>query len=98
MSDLGNKLSNTANSYIGGAKQTVGEKLGYPDLAATGAQQKSEADAKAAAAVAQAKFEGDVHKVQGQIEQKIGQATGDSSLEARGHANETRGDLERRAA
>ena len=38
------RLSNTANSYVGAAKQTVGETLGYPGLAADGAAQKSQAD------------------------------------------------------
>ncbi|KAG0300402.1 hypothetical protein BGZ98_009203 [Dissophora globulifera] len=95
MSTIPEKISNTANSYIGGAKQTVGETLGYPDLAASGAQQKAQADAAAAAATAQAHVEGAGHQVEGQIQQKVGSLTGDKSMEARGNANEVRGDLER---
>ncbi|KAG0361837.1 hypothetical protein BGZ54_008910 [Gamsiella multidivaricata] len=96
MSNVTDKIANTANSYIGGAKQTVGETLGYPDLAASGAEQKSRADAAAAAATAQAHVEGAGHQVQGQLQQTVGSVTGDTSLEARGHANEVRGDIERR--
>ena len=32
------RMQNTASSYIGAAKQTIGETLGYPDLAASGAE------------------------------------------------------------
>lgn len=95
---MSDKLSNTANSYIGGAKQTVGEKLGYPDLAASGAEQKSKADAAAAAAAAQTRVEGASHKIQGQVEEKVGAVTGDTTLEARGRAHQVRGDIESKAA
>ncbi|KAF8932507.1 hypothetical protein BGZ58_007020 [Dissophora ornata] len=96
MSNITEKITNTANSYIGGAKQTVGETLGYPDLAASGAQQKAEADAAAATATAKSHADGAGHQIQGQVQQAVGSLTGDSSLEARGHANEVRGDMERK--
>ncbi|KAF8941885.1 hypothetical protein BGZ46_006885, partial [Entomortierella lignicola] len=52
------RLSNTTNSYIGGAKQTIGEAIGHDNLASSGAQQKSKADAAQAAADAKTHAEG----------------------------------------
>ncbi|KAF9346761.1 hypothetical protein BGX26_001719 [Mortierella sp. AD094] len=95
MSNISEKLANTANSYIGGAKQTVGETLGYPDLAASGAAQKAQADAAQKAADAKTHLEGIGHTVEGQAEVKIGSLTGDKSMEARGHANEALGAAQR---
>ncbi|KAI1292435.1 hypothetical protein EDD11_008732 [Mortierella claussenii] len=89
------RLSNTANSTIGGAKQTVGETIGSDNLAASGAQQKTKADAAQAAADAKTHAEGAGHKVQGKVQQVAGSLTGNTATEARGHANEARGDLER---
>ncbi|KAF9983814.1 hypothetical protein BGZ65_001387 [Modicella reniformis] len=40
------RLSNTANQYIGSVKQTVGETFGYSDLAARGVAQKSQAESQ----------------------------------------------------
>ncbi|KAK3807668.1 MAG: putative Hmp1-mismatch base pair and cruciform DNA recognition protein [Benniella sp.] len=88
MSNFGEKVSNTANSYMGGIKQTIGEKTGNADMAAAGAAQKSQADAAAAAASAKIHSEGMGHHVKGEIQQKVGAATGNTSMEARGHANE----------
>ncbi|KAF9952652.1 hypothetical protein BGZ72_006016 [Mortierella alpina] len=95
MSNISDKISNTANSYIGGAKQSVGNAIGNPDLAANGASQKAQADAAQRAADAKTHAEGVGHKVEGQVQQTVGSATGNTTLEARGHANEARGDLER---
>ncbi|KAF8983138.1 hypothetical protein BGZ46_010803 [Entomortierella lignicola] len=114
--NLTDRIANTANSYIGGAKQTVGETLGYPDLAANGAQQKAQAEASQAAANAQAEasqaaakaqaeasqaaanaqrqVEGAGHQLQGKIEKTVGALTNDTTLEAQGHANEVRGNVE----
>ncbi|KAG0246373.1 hypothetical protein B0O80DRAFT_498727 [Mortierella sp. GBAus27b] len=55
------KLANTANQYIGGVKQTVGETLGYPGLAARGAAQKSEAESAQRISDAQADPKGAGH-------------------------------------
>ncbi|KAF9141018.1 hypothetical protein BG015_001425 [Linnemannia schmuckeri] len=90
------RISNTANSYLGGAKQTIGETIGNPDLAASGAAQKSQADAAQKAVDAKTHAEGIGHKVQGEVQQNVGSLTGNTSMEARGHANEVRGDLERK--
>ncbi|KAF9358870.1 hypothetical protein BGX26_000734 [Mortierella sp. AD094] len=94
MSNITERVSNTANSYIGGAKQTISETLGYPGLAASGAEQKAQADSAQAAAVAKPRVEGASHQVEGKIEQTVGSLTNDASLEARGHANEVRGNVE----
>ncbi|KAF9334119.1 hypothetical protein BGZ91_010988 [Linnemannia elongata] len=90
------RISYTLNSTLGGAKQTIGETIGNPDLAASGAAQKSQADAAQKAADAKTHAEGIGHKVQGEVQQNVGSLTGNTSMEARGHANEVRGDLERK--
>ncbi|OAQ33154.1 hypothetical protein K457DRAFT_254557 [Linnemannia elongata AG-77] len=90
------RISNTLNSTLGGAKQTIGETIGNPDLAASGAAQKSQADAAQKAADAKTHAEGIGHKVQGEVQQNVGSLTGNTSMEARGHANEVRGELERK--
>ncbi|KAG9324892.1 hypothetical protein KVV02_003299 [Mortierella alpina] len=95
MSNITDKISNTANSYIGGAKETVGNAIGNSNLAANGASQKAQADAAQKAADAQTHTEGVGHKIEGQVQQTVGSATGNTTLEARGHANEARGDIER---
>ncbi|KAF9421918.1 hypothetical protein BGZ76_003927 [Entomortierella beljakovae] len=89
------RLSNTANSYIGSAKQSIGSALGNENLAASGAEQKAKADAAQAAADAKTHMEGAGHQVQGTVEQSVGSITGDASMEARGHANKAKGDIER---
>ncbi|KAF9128475.1 hypothetical protein BG015_004332 [Linnemannia schmuckeri] len=94
--NMTDRLSNTYNSTVGGAKQTIGETIGNNSLAASGAQQKAQADAAQKAADAKTHTEGIGHKVQGNIQQNVGSLTGNTSMEARGHANEVRGDLERK--
>ncbi|KAF9083669.1 hypothetical protein BGX29_002968 [Mortierella sp. GBA35] len=96
MSNVSEKVSNTANSYMGGAKQSIGETIGNNNLAASGAQQKAQAEAAKKAAEAKVHSQGVGHKIQGEIQQNVGSLTGDTSMEARGHANEVRGDLERK--
>ncbi|KAF9952651.1 hypothetical protein BGZ72_006015 [Mortierella alpina] len=90
------RLQNTANSYIGGAKQTVGNTLGNSSLAAEGAAQKSQAETAQKAADAKTHAEGVGHNIQGTAQKAVGSVTGNTTLEARGHANDARGDLERK--
>ncbi|KAG0378631.1 hypothetical protein BGX24_003245 [Mortierella sp. AD032] len=90
------RISNTANSYIGGAKQTIGETIGNNNLAASGAQQKAQADATQKAADAKTHAEGLGHKLQGSVQQNVGSLTGNTDMQARGIANEVRGDMERK--
>ncbi|KAG0271920.1 hypothetical protein BGZ95_000215 [Linnemannia exigua] len=90
------RLSNTANSYIGSAKQTIGETIGNNNLAASGAQQKAQADAAQKAADAKTHAEGIGHKIQGSVQQNVGSMTGNTDMQARGVANEVRGDMERK--
>jgi uncharacterized protein YjbJ (UPF0337 family) len=94
MASIGEKISNTTNSYIGGAKETIGEKTGNQKLAAEGAAQKSQAEAAAAEATAKAHAEGLGHQVQGKVQKNVGSLTGNTGMQARGHANEARGDME----
>ncbi|KAF9178872.1 hypothetical protein BGZ51_007295 [Haplosporangium sp. Z 767] len=95
MSNISEKITNATNSYVGGAKQTVGNTIGNPDLAASGASQKAQAEAAQRTAEAKVHAEGLGHKTKGNVQQTVGSVTGNNSLEARGHANEVRGDLER---
>jgi len=90
------RLSNTANSYMGGAKQTVGNTIGNPTMAAEGAAQKSQADTAQAAADAKTYTQGIGHNVQGGTQKAVGSLTGNTSMEARGHANDALGDAQRK--
>ncbi|KAF9996538.1 hypothetical protein BGZ79_009727 [Entomortierella chlamydospora] len=76
------RLANTSNPCIGGAKQSVGETLGYPDLAASGTAQKAQADAAQKAAEAKIHSEGIGRIVEDQAEAKVESRTGDRSMEA----------------
>ncbi|KAG0046844.1 hypothetical protein BGZ83_007999 [Gryganskiella cystojenkinii] len=89
------RLSNTVNSYMGGAKQVIGQKLGMSDMAANGAAQKAHADAAQRLADQKTKADGVGHKVEGQAQTKVGSLTGDRSLEARGQTNEAIGEVQR---
>lgn len=89
------RLSNTANSYIGGAKQTLGQTLGFSDLAANGAAQKAQAETAQRLADTKTHADGLGHKIQGEAQTKVGSLTGDKSMEARGQANEAIGDVRR---
>ncbi|KAG0252263.1 hypothetical protein DFQ27_008177 [Actinomortierella ambigua] len=89
------RLSNTLNSYLGGAKQTVGETIGSTDLAASGAQQKAQADAAQKLADAKQHTEGTARKIQGELQQAVGSATNDPELKARGAGNEAIGEVQR---
>ncbi|KAG0031253.1 hypothetical protein BGZ81_001542 [Podila clonocystis] len=89
------RMTNTANSYIGGAKQSIGSAIGSSDLEARGAAQKAQADAAQRLADNKTHAEGLGHQVEGQVQQTVGSITGDKSMEARGHANEALGDVQR---
>ncbi|KAF9896061.1 hypothetical protein BX616_008210, partial [Lobosporangium transversale] len=52
MSNMGDRAAGTAKSYMGGAKQTVGETLGDNSMAASGAEQKAHGEAQRAGAEA----------------------------------------------
>ncbi|KAG0266127.1 hypothetical protein BGZ95_003104 [Linnemannia exigua] len=90
------RLANTTNAYIGAAKQAIGNTIGNPTLAASGAQQQSQAESAQKAADAKTHAQGAGHKVEGQVQQNVGALTGNAAMEARGNANEVRGDLERK--
>ncbi|KAF9913533.1 hypothetical protein BX616_009906 [Lobosporangium transversale] len=95
MSNMSDRLSNAANSTIGGAKQAIGETIGNPNLAASGAAQKTQADTAQAAAQAKTHAEGLGDQIKGRAQQVVGSATGDRELQTKGHANEFEGDIER---
>ncbi|KAF9975845.1 hypothetical protein BGZ65_008072 [Modicella reniformis] len=95
MSNLGEKLSNTVNSYIGGAKQTVGDAIGNPTMAGEGAAQKTQAEVAQQAADAKAHAEGVGNTVQGKLQKATGSLTGNTSLEAKGHANVAKGEIQK---
>jgi len=89
------RLSNTANQYMGSAKESIGSAIGNSDLAASGAAQRAQAEAAQRLADSKTHAEGAGHTVEGQAQKKVGSLTGDKSMEARGHANETLGDMQR---
>ncbi|KAG0284889.1 hypothetical protein BGZ96_010792, partial [Linnemannia gamsii] len=89
------RLSNTYNSTVGGAKQTVGNTVGSEQLASSGAQQKAQADAKQSAADAQTHAQGVGNNIKGAAQKVVGGATNDNSMEARGHGNSALGDVQR---
>ncbi|KAF9325539.1 hypothetical protein BG006_010990, partial [Podila minutissima] len=86
---------NTASSTIGGMKQTIGNTIGNPDLAAKGAAQKAHADTAQQAADARTHAEGLGNQIKGQAQQVAGAVSNDYSLEAQGHANKAKGDVQR---
>jgi len=90
------RLSNTANSYVGAAKQTVGETLGYPGLAADGAAQKSQADNAQKIADAKTNAEGFGNTIHGEAQKTVGSMTNDPVMETEGKANVAKGDLQRK--
>lgn len=89
------RLSNTYNSTVGGAKETVGRAVGNESLAGSGAAQKAEAQANQRAQEAQTKAKGVAHNIEGAAQKAVGGATNDHSLEARGHGNSALGDVQR---
>ncbi|KAF9179016.1 hypothetical protein BGZ51_007296 [Haplosporangium sp. Z 767] len=89
------RAKNTANQYIGGAKQTVGEAMGKPDLAASGAAQKSNAEAARKAAEARIHAHGVGHSIEGQVQQTLGAMTNDPAMQSRGIGSEARANIER---
>lgn len=89
------RLSNTANQYMGSAKESIGSAIGNPDLAASGAAQRAQAETAQRLADSKTRAEGVGHTVEGQAQKKVGSLTGDKSMEARGHANEALGDMQR---
>ncbi|KAF9426931.1 hypothetical protein BGZ94_005783 [Podila epigama] len=89
------KLSNTYNSAIGGAKESIGKVTGNQNLAGSGAAQKSEAQVAQQRADAERHAKGVGHNIQGAAQRVAGSATHDHSLEARGHGNSALGDVQR---
>ncbi|KAF9298553.1 hypothetical protein BGZ74_009330 [Mortierella antarctica] len=92
---MSERLQNTANSTIGGMKQSIGNTLGNSELAAKGAAQKAHADTAQHAADARTHAEGLGNQIKGHAQQVAGSVTNDHSLEAKGHANQAKGDVQR---
>ncbi|KAG0045340.1 hypothetical protein BGZ83_009431 [Gryganskiella cystojenkinii] len=89
------RLQNTANSYLGGAKQSLGNALGNPNLAAEGASQKAQAETAQRSADAKTHAEGLAHSIEGNIQKTVGSAIGNPTMEAEGHGNIARGAVKR---
>jgi len=83
------------SSYMGSAKQVIGEKLGSPDMVASGVAQKTHADSVLREAAAKTHAEGHGHNVEGQAQKKVGSLTGDKTMQAKGEVNDTIGDAQR---
>ncbi|KAF9098569.1 hypothetical protein BGX29_005026 [Mortierella sp. GBA35] len=89
------KFSNTISSYWGGAKQTLGQKLGSPDMVASGVAQKTQADEALRNIKAKTHAQGHGHNVEGQAQKKVGSLTGDKTMQAQGEANDAIGNVQR---
>ncbi|KAF9940464.1 hypothetical protein BGZ75_003819 [Mortierella antarctica] len=89
------RLQNSANSAIGGAKQSIGNALGNSSLAAKGAAQKAHAETDQKATDAKTHAEGLGNTIQGNIQKTFGAAVGNHTLEAKGHANVARGEVQK---
>ena len=89
------RLSNTYNSTVGGAKETVGRTIGNESLAGAGATQKAQAQAQQRNLEAQNQAKGVTHNIQGAAQKAVGGATNDHTMEARGHGNSALGDVQR---
>ncbi|KAG0374755.1 hypothetical protein BGX24_009997 [Mortierella sp. AD032] len=97
------RLQNTANQYIGAAKETIGQTLGYPDMAADGARQKTQAetaqkvaDAKANAERLQHTAENSANSVVGGAKQVVGQTLGLPGMAAEGAAQKSNADTQQK--
>ncbi|KAG0305188.1 hypothetical protein BGZ98_004484 [Dissophora globulifera] len=89
------KLSNTYNSTVGGAKETIGHAVGSEGLAGSGAAQKASAQTAQANQNAETRTKGIGHNIEGAAQKVVGGATNDHSMEARGHGNSALGDVQR---
>ncbi|KAG9319027.1 hypothetical protein KVV02_000051 [Mortierella alpina] len=90
-----NKISNTYNEAVGGAKEKVGHATHNPNLAGSGANQKAQAQAHQHAQTAETHTKGLGHSIEGGAQRAVGGATNNHSMEARGHGNSALGDVQR---
>ncbi|KAF9935376.1 hypothetical protein FBU30_003166 [Linnemannia zychae] len=95
--NVSTKISNTTNSYIGSAKQTIGESINNPDLAARGAAQKVQAETAQKLHDAKVEAENAAHKAEGNAHRATGNVLGDYSLEASREGNITKNEIEHRS-
>ncbi|KAF9153886.1 hypothetical protein BG015_002366 [Linnemannia schmuckeri] len=95
MSNIAAKISNTMSYYIGSAKEVVGEKLGSPEMVASGVAQRTQADNVLREAAAKTHVEGHGHNVEGQAQKKVGSLTGDKTMYAKGEVNDAIGNIQR---
>ncbi|KAF9439316.1 hypothetical protein BGZ76_003846 [Entomortierella beljakovae] len=92
---MSDKITNTANSYIGSAKESLGNVLGNPTLAGEGAAQRAQAETAQKVADAKTHSEGVANSVQGNIQKTAGSVLGDHTMEAKGHANIAKGEVQK---
>ncbi|KAF9113326.1 hypothetical protein BGX27_001776 [Mortierella sp. AM989] len=93
---MSDRISNTINSCIGDFQQTVGEKTGNPEMAASGAALKSQANAAQQVVNAETQAQATGRIVEGQAQQKVGSLTGDVGMQAKGIVNQFLGDTEKK--
>ncbi|KAF9172405.1 hypothetical protein BGX20_005700 [Mortierella sp. AD010] len=92
---LSSGLSNTYNSTMGGAKETVGNTIGSENLESAGRAQKANAQSAQTSQDTQTHAKGLGNTIQGAAQKTAGAATNDTSMEARGHTNASVGDAQR---
>ncbi|KAI1315112.1 hypothetical protein EDD11_001302 [Mortierella claussenii] len=90
---MSEKITNAFHSAVGGAKEGLGKTVGSDQMAAEGASQKAQADARANANSAQQQAHGFGDNIAGRTKATVGAATGDRSTEARGHAQQASGNI-----
>ncbi|KAG0237119.1 hypothetical protein BGW42_001695 [Actinomortierella wolfii] len=92
---MAEKLTNSVNAALGGAKETIGKAIGNQQIAAEGAAARAQAQAAQATADTQRKVEGIVDDIKGRVNATLGAATGNHSREAQGKVQEATGDFKR---
>ncbi|KAG0292042.1 hypothetical protein BGZ98_002758 [Dissophora globulifera] len=96
MSNIPAKVTNTANAYMGSAKETLGNAIGNPTMAGEGAAQRVQAETAQKAADAKVHAEGLANTVQGNMQNTVGSAIGNPTMQAEGQANMAKGDVQRK--
>ncbi|KAF9112800.1 hypothetical protein BGX27_002801 [Mortierella sp. AM989] len=92
---MSEKISNTFNSALGGAKESIGNAVGNENLAAQGATQKAEAETRSTTHKAQEQAQGVSDNITGRVKSTFGAATGNHKTEAEGHLQQAGGDIRR---
>ncbi|KAF9997496.1 hypothetical protein BGZ65_006926 [Modicella reniformis] len=95
---MSGKINNTFNEAVGTAKEKLGHATNNKSLESKGAAQNAEAHANENTRQAHTHARGAANNLEGAAQKAVGGATGDHSMEARGHYNSALGDTQRNFA